>query len=52
MIGVERTERPTPAGRASRARMRKAEFTVRLAPRLSPWARAAAAKGMRLMVTG
>ena len=52
MIGVESTESPTPAGMASTAMMRKAEEMMRSALAVSRWAMAAAAKGIRLMVTG
>ena len=51
-MGVDSTLRPMPAGRAKMAMSRKAEEMMRLAPLLSPRARAAAAKGIRLMVTG
>ena len=52
MMGVERTLRPMPAGRARMAMMRKAEEMIRSAPAWSCRARAAAANGIKLMVTG
>ena len=52
MMGVASTLRPIPAGNARMAMIRKAEETMRLAEALSCRARAAAAKGTRLMVTG
>ena len=52
IMGVDSTERPTPAGIASTAMIRKAEEIMRSALAVSRWAMAAAAKGIRLMVTG
>ena len=51
-MGVDSTERPTPAGSARMAMSRKAEEMMRSASAWSFRASAAAAKGIRLMVTG
>ena len=51
-MGVDSTESPTPAGRARMAMSRKAEEMMRSASAWSFRASAAAAKGIRLMVTG
>ena len=52
MMGVDSTLSPTPQGRARMAMRRKAEEMIRSASRWSRRARAAAATGIRLMVTG
>ena len=52
MIGVDSTLSPTPQGRAKMAMSRKAEEMIRSVSRWSFRAKAAAATGIRLMVTG
>ncbi len=52
IMGVDSTDSPIPAGSARMAISRKAEEMIRSAPPWSPLARAAAAKGIRLIVTG